>query len=506
MRRRALLSAVGTAAFGLPLAGVRVDGERPTLEPLARVPIRKAADVNVDAAGETAYVTTQTGLRVVDVSDPEAPVVLAERQPLLADHANGPLNYVRDATVDGDRLLVTAHILGSMDSGKSAVLLFDVSDPANPQRVAVHETTYPVHNGDVRGDVAVITASETDRWPMVVLDAADGLSELARWSVLDGAPEWEQVHRSIRRLHDVHLRGDTAYLAYWDAGAWIVDLSDPASPEPVRQLGGRNPATVAASGNRAIVETLKLPGNVTAVRPNGDGSLIAWSKEGDGSTTRDVDRNYAGGFDVWHADGERAVTIAPPDVTVAETRWSKNFGWRDDRCYVAFRDAGVRAFDLANPTEPMLLAEFANPNDDDFHSARPIASGFVGLTFRGDPDSDPTNHLYTFPEPAGDGAVPARTRAVGPVTTTTGTAVEIETSTPTPPRTSERPSTTTMERSSTTSPERSTETTDQGTTGPPNSTPTPGFDVSDVVTAGVLGSLAAGAISAWRRGNRRDSD
>lgn len=501
VRRRAFLSGAGAlgataAAAGLPGWTSAGRERRAPFAPRCALVVPRAVDFAVDAAGETAYVTTHRGFVVVDVSDPAAPEPLAVHRSVLADHEQGPVVQVRDASVDGDRLLLTAHSWAGdpQEHLYGAAVLFDVSDPASPDRVAHRRTDYPVHNGSLEGDVAAVTGTLTDRWPMVVLDAGDGLAELGRWSVVDGDERWADVDPSIRRLHDVHLRDGTAYLSYWDAGAWTVDLTDPAAPEPTGQFGGRDPDDVAATDQPAVVQTTEGPGNATATLPNDDGSLLAVSKEASDDTGTDH-VGGPGGVHVWRTDaGERAVRLRAPRVPGPS--WSKNFGWRGDRLYVAFRRGGVRAYDLADPAEPTLLAAWRNPGPPaDFHTARPLAEGFAGLTSFGGPDAARPTRLYTFPEPTGEDGRPAPTGTPVPEhETPSGTA--------TPEGWPTTPSCTSVVTSAP-------EGTREGRAGTASATPTGDGTGSATGTAttvpgfGALATGAAGALAAWRLARRR---
>ncbi|PSQ17811.1 hypothetical protein BRD00_06355 [Halobacteriales archaeon QS_8_69_26] len=142
-------------------------------EPLGSVAVEGAAEAVVGPDGETVYVAATDGFVVVDVSDPTNPTVLAERRGLLADHPDGPLEAVLDVAVDGDRLLVPAPARRGSPKG---LLLYDVSDPADPRRVdGFHEFPSRIHNADLADGYAFLTANELPDQPMAVVEVpSDG--------------------------------------------------------------------------------------------------------------------------------------------------------------------------------------------------------------------------------------------------------------------------------------------------------------------------------------------
>jgi hypothetical protein len=93
----------------------------------------------------------------------------AKRVPTFAGQVTGfrPRN---DQGESGDRLLVAGPNGGA---GLSGFVLVDVSDPANPERVAVHLTSHAIHNAYLDGDTAYLTDSSRGRGPVVVVDGSD---------------------------------------------------------------------------------------------------------------------------------------------------------------------------------------------------------------------------------------------------------------------------------------------------------------------------------------------
>ncbi|MFB9805127.1 hypothetical protein ACFFQF_06865 [Haladaptatus pallidirubidus] len=56
--------------------------------------------------------------------------------------------------------------------------------------------------------------------------------------MLDYDSAWSNVDSWVRSLHDVWVQDGTAYLAQWDAGTWVVDVSNPKQPSHVAHFGG----------------------------------------------------------------------------------------------------------------------------------------------------------------------------------------------------------------------------------------------------------------------------
>ncbi|MFB6170995.1 MAG: LVIVD repeat-containing protein [Haloarculaceae archaeon] len=322
--------------------------------PLGRVTVPGATEAVVDDDGETVYVAATDGFATVDVSDPRAPRLLAERRDLLADRPGGPMDQVYDVTLDGDHLLVVGP--ANPTDAVHAALLYDVRDPAAPERLAVYETDYPIHNCDLADGVAYLTGNDGDRNDLVLLSAASG-EELGRWSVLDAAPGWSDVAPILRVVHDVRVRDGRAALACWDAGTWLLDVSDPAAPAVLATVRGRSPEEVPRGDVRA--RQLERPGNDHYAAPNDDWSLLgvgveAWDRAGTAAA------GGPGGIELWDvsepAAPTRVGTVAPPatpDPTL-DGVWTTahNFEIRGDRLYTAWYRGGVRLLDVSDPADP----------------------------------------------------------------------------------------------------------------------------------------------------------
>lgn len=335
--RRTVLA--GAAALGLGSQAVSGRGGDQTsdatasFESLGTLPVDGLREVVVGPGGETAFGALRDGFVVVDVADPAAPTELARVTEVLGDEGD-PVTGIADVNVSGDRLLVAGPDSGD---GPFGFEVYDVSDPGAPARVTATPTPHAAHNCSLSGELAAVTGSGLSTEPVVFYDADTG-TELSRWSVVDAG--YDDVNVNNRSCHDVVLQGDTAYVAYWDAGTWLLDVSSPADPTPVGQVGGvppdRLPDASTKGGSPAFFE---LPGNAHHARPDADGDRLAVGKEAWNRSETDLDGG-PGGVALWDVSDPtapvRQSVIAPPE---GEGNTAHNLDWRGDRLYTTGRPA-----------------------------------------------------------------------------------------------------------------------------------------------------------------------
>lgn len=509
MRRRSVLRAtalgagrLGAGAFGSGAFGADdnlVGGSEATsdespataaYEPLGHLDHDAAYETVTD--GETAFVATGDGFATVDVTNPAEPTLLTHETDLLADHERGPMTKIYDVVLDGDELLVLgpAHPANVVNAG----VRFDVAEPAQPERLSVVETPFPIHNADFADGVAYLTGNDHDRNALVMVDFGVG-EVVGRWSVIDHDETWSEVHSALRVIHDVTVVDGVAYLACWDAGTHMVDVSDPAAPEHLGSVAPHDPADLAAlSGDDIGREQTALPGNHHFAAPNPDGTLLALNKEAWAVVEETGElRGGPGGIEIYDV-ADPAVptllaTIEPtrsPDATRSGV-WTTahNFQFRDDRLYTSWYEAGVKLYDVSDPAAPEELAAWRDPDNRSFWTAQVAVPGEFFVASSTNARAEPG--LFTFPDRAGEqpDKPPMETALAGTDTaTTTDTATATDTATTATP---------------TPSPTAATETEGSGTSVPdagPIEGAAPGFGVG----AGALG-VGAGAVGAgaWVR-------
>ena len=196
-----------------------------------RVPVVSRAEDFLDTArgvfvsGGLAFVAfTYSGLQIVDVSDPTAPVEVGSLD---------ASDLTLDVFVSGDLAYVAAY--------ESGLQIVDVSDPTAPVEVGALDTPDSALDVFVSGGLAFVA---DDRGDLRIVDVSN-----PRAPVEVGA--WD----STGRISGVFVSGGLAFVASGHDGLRIMDVSDPAAPVEVGAFHGpgRQALVVFVSGDLAFV-------------------------------------------------------------------------------------------------------------------------------------------------------------------------------------------------------------------------------------------------------------
>lgn len=404
--------------------------------PLSRLDIDGATEAVVSEDGTTVFVAATTGYAIVDISDPTAPVLLAERRDLFSERQKGPLQGIYDVKIDGETLLV----VGPANPGQSQLtgaVVVDVSDPASPQCRAFYETGYPIHNCDLDSDLAYLTANSGESRSLAIVDVTGGdPTEVGRWSLTEFDEAWSDLPPFPRTLHDVSVQDGTAYLAHWDAGTWILDVSAPASPEVISHIGRDAETVIEEYESRADGYT-PLPGNDHYAAVNEDATLLAIGREA--WATEERPDGGPGEIDLYDisepATPKKLATIDPPPTEnpTQEGQWTTahNFEFRNSIFYSSWYRGGVKRHDVSDPANPVELTWWADLPHAEFWSARVAVPGATFVAPSRRTATSPAG-LYVFPDSNGEttwgfGDDPKTSTA-----TATPTPTETETTTSSP--------------------------------------------------------------------------
>ncbi|NHN48206.1 hypothetical protein G9464_11415 [Halostella sp. JP-L12] len=406
--RRDVLKASG-AALALPTVGRVTAAQEDGYAPLGSAELPGAKELVVSDDGRTAYVALTDGYATVDLSTPSSPEPMAVERNLVPEGETDPLRQIYDVKQDGDRLIVAGPANGT-GRGTSGFFAVDVSDPSDPAVDGFYPTDFAIHNCFLRDGYAYLTGNDGRGNPVVVVDV-ESRSEVARWSPLSRDEAWGKVPAGRRTLHDLYVQDDRAYLVYWDAGTWILDVSDPADPGYVTRFGDYSLEDLLESSPRAA--GMEPPGNAHYVQPSDDGSVVAV-----GGESWDVGDSGSGGpsgIHLWDlsdpASPERVSTIDPEPAATNSyggDTWttSHNFDFAGDRLYASWYNAGVKLYDVSDPANPEELAWWLRPDETSFWTAcRGVAGEFFVASSLG-PSLRETDQagVFTFPDESGEQA------------------------------------------------------------------------------------------------------
>lgn len=299
--------------------------------------------VNVRVADDLAYLARYgDGLRIVDVSDPRAPV----------DVGHGPCEYAADGEIYNDVKLVEAsgRRYAIMGSNMVGAVVWDVSAPWAPSIVARFGTQGFMSNPNVHtlfidGGKAYLASMWVG---LEIWDIADPREPRLRSTFFP-----REIPDSAF-LHDLYVEGDRAYLNFWNGGMVIADVSSPAAPSVV--------GTFADYGD----DTSSHSSWVTSV---GARRIAAHGDEEWGSHLRLVDVTEGSGsflrqVGAWQTRPE----VSAHNVMAAGAE-----------VFVAYYQDGVRVIDIADPAAPRQTAWFNTWPGYDRRYGRSFFEGAIGI-------------------------------------------------------------------------------------------------------------------------------
>jgi hypothetical protein len=295
------------------------------------------------------------GTSVLDVSDPSRPRIVhqIERPPNVHSHK---------VQLAGDVLMANFEHIGPGPADRVGLQLYDVSDPAAPAALGFFETGGKgVHRMWYTGGpytyVSMHPAGFVDRI-FAILDVSDPThpTEVSRWW-LDGMwaaggeePTWPPDQRY--GAHHAVVRGDRAYLGFWDAGVMILDIANRAQPRPVSSLSW------APDAGGATHTALPLP----------ERDLLIVTDESIAHHCREP-RKHVRIVDISDEEAPAVIAKCPvPEGDFCER--GLRFGPHnlhenrpgtlidDQHIYVTYFNAGLRVFDISVPAAPREVAYF----------------------------------------------------------------------------------------------------------------------------------------------------
>ena len=201
--------------------------------------------MQIMVSGTTMYVghvDGRMGTSIVDVSDPTSPSVIKQ----IKNPANTHSHKVQTA---GNLLMVNYEAFPSgqpVTPEKAGMQIYDIADRANPKEIGFFDTGgRGIHRiWYAGGDYAYfsVTPEGYSGRILMIADVSDPArpEEVSRWwmpgqwEAGGETPDWPEALRP--RAHHAIVSGDRAYLGYWDAGFFILDISDVTAPKEIAHL------------------------------------------------------------------------------------------------------------------------------------------------------------------------------------------------------------------------------------------------------------------------------
>lgn len=295
--------------------------------------------VNVRVQGDYAYVAHFIdGLWIYDVSDPAAITKVAA----LAPTDYGIWNDVKLYN-SGDSLYAL------MASNSEGMVIVDVTDPLNPEKVAVSPSVLSsVHTLAVDGNYAYLATTDYETGGLAIVDLTDPRAPV-------DAGRWYASEADGSIVHDLYVKEGVAYLCAWDAGLVLVDVNDPSAPQMMGQARYDRASTTSHS-----VWVTESAGRKIAVEGGED-----WDTH---LRIIDVDPESAEFLDVI---GELKL---PEQVSIHNI-----MGASDTTALVSWYQYGIRLVDLADPTNPTITGWANTWDENDPRNANNFFEGAVGI-------------------------------------------------------------------------------------------------------------------------------
>ncbi len=280
--------------------------------------------INLDVQGDYAYVCTgKTGLRVVDVSNPEEPL---------------EIGFVNTAGFS-DRAFAQDTLVYLADN-HNGLRIINVADPENPTEVGSFVTGESVRDVAVAGDFAYI-ADFTNG--LKILDVSDPTQ-----------PEQVGFHAAPRNPTLLEVQGDYAYVMdLWD-GMDVMDISDPENPihtghfdmdRVITDLAVSGDVAAIIRGNRLYVADISNP-EEPVITGNADfyrtGSHVCIQDQFAYGTQRDQVHNHVYVFNL--SDPED-----PQFVGNRQIRNGYGITVLDDMLYIADGAHGLVTYSIREP-------------------------------------------------------------------------------------------------------------------------------------------------------------
>src|SRR5262245_2892018 len=310
----------------------------------------------------------------VDVSDPRAPRVVVQTDLPHAKMRSNSLDVVGD-------MMAVAYQTSGVNIRPAGFDLFDIGEPERPQRIAHFDASGPhsrgvhalwfvdgryIHMASGAADFKPRDQKDDQFYRIVDVRKPSQPVEVGRWWLAgtrdgDDAPPPARLPPQFDsgfRAHNTNVfpeRPDRAYIGYIDGGACVLDISDMSRPKLVSRWNHSPPFNGFAHTVLPLFGRELLIVSDECVRDNGvDWPKLAWVVDARIETNLVPIATFP--MPPYEAFGKRGGRFGAHNL---HENLPVSTSWRSENVIVgSFFNAGVRAFDVANPYQPQEIAYF----------------------------------------------------------------------------------------------------------------------------------------------------
>jgi hypothetical protein len=301
------------------------------------------------------------GTSIVDVSDPRHPRLVTQLLTPPGTHSH------KVQVVDG--LLLVNHERTPSEPGarswSAGLKIFSISDPGDPRELGFLEMRGPGVHRMTCTELPYVYMSGSDEGYtdqfFMIADISDPARprEVGRWwmpgmhSAGGERPSWPG-HRRHAHHHPL-LRGSRAYATWWDAGVFILDVSDVARPREIAHLA------FPEDESGCTHSALPLPGR----------DVLVVTDESIAANCNEITKHVRV-VDISDEKAPRVVARFPrPEGDYCER--GGRFGphnvhemrpgsfQSDSIVHLTYFNAGLRIYDVSDPGDPREIAYFEPP-------------------------------------------------------------------------------------------------------------------------------------------------
>ena len=331
------------------------------------------------------------GVKVIDISNPSKPKLAAVLQnPDNTSAEDTVVRRVRSRKFQGDLAVAGIQVCDKTRPATRGLLFFDVTNPDKPKQLGswaapdgtrgCHEIDLAVradaHNQDRvlvacanPGAAAGVGADE-----VAIVDASDPRSpaQVGGFTLEQDTGPTSRYRYGCLALSFAHSvrffgGGKRLYVSYWDAGTVLLDVKDPARPEPIATTwlgehsedGDNHSMTLADRGRLLLINSEDVSPNPQVFLKG----LQCPAREGDQWGQLSIYDNTDPAGARFIASFGTPSSKSPLREGIHTVHNTEVVG--SDQAFSSWYSEGVRWIDLSNPKKPEEVARFLPPKMPD---------------------------------------------------------------------------------------------------------------------------------------------